>query len=211
MSYKINTGFIPTDHGNLETISFIPQNFESVMIVAHPHPMHGGNMNNKVVYTLANLAQQNGLYSIRFNFRGVGKSTGQYDNGIGEVHDFRRVINFVLKEIKPERIFLSGFSFGSRILMKILEEGFEPSGIIFAGLPIEFFKLMPLKTKMHSPVLLIQGENDEFTSESAATTFIEQSHFENVRLQIIPKCDHFFTGKIHELSFSVNGFLKQMI
>lgn len=211
MSYKIQTGFIPTDHGSLETISFIPQNFKSVMIVTHPHPLHGGNMNNKVVYTLANLAQQNGLYSIRFNFRGVGKSTGQYNDGVGEIHDLRTVINFVLKNIKPEKIYLSGFSFGSRIILKIMEEGFEPSGIIFAGLPIEFFKLASLKTKIHSPVLLIQGENDEFTSESAATNFIEQSHFQNVRLQIIPKCDHFFTGKIHELTFSVNEFFKQMI
>lgn len=181
------------------------------MIVAHPHPLHGGTMHNKVVFSIADQGVKSGWCTVRFNFRGVGKSTGKYDNLIGETEDLRTVIQYVLKTWQPEKIIVGGFSFGSRVTLKILEEGFLPNGVILCGLPVEFFKLQPLSTKIQCPSLFVLGDRDEFASVKSLQNLIDQSHFETTAtVKIIEHADHFLNGKMHVLKHHVEEFLEKI-
>nr|WP_080775280.1 alpha/beta fold hydrolase [Coxiella burnetii] len=88
-------------------------------IICHPHPLHGGTMNNKVLTTLAKALDELGLKTVRFNFRGVGKSQGRYDNGVGEVEDLKAVLRWVEHHWSQDDIWLAGFSFGAYISAKV--------------------------------------------------------------------------------------------
>src|SRR5262249_59084965 len=95
--YPAGNLFIPAPHGQLEAI-YRPSNemAERVALVLHPHPLHGGTMHNKVVFRAAKALQESGIETLRFNFRGVGKSTGEFDQGIGEVDHARIALDFLL-------------------------------------------------------------------------------------------------------------------
>lgn len=207
MPYKIINHLIPASHGHLEAVTFQTQNSDRVMVVTHPHPLYGGNLNNKVVYSLADEARKLGIYTVRFNFRGVGKSTGTYDNTIGEATDLKAVINWVLENTKAREIILGGFSFGSRVILRFLEDGFSPRAVVMAGMPVQYFKLESPSIKADFPILFIQGGNDEFTTPEATETFISESAFTAAETITLPGCDHYFNGHIHLLKQHVHFFL----
>lgn len=210
MAYKLSEFSVPASHGSLEAIAMIPNGWSSVAIVTHPHPQYGGSLHNKVAFCLADEARKAGLYSLRFNFRGVGKSTGQFDEGQGEVLDLSEVIHFVMNSLKPERIYLSGISFGARTILNLISEtGFDPDGLILAGLPIQYFHLTPMQIPVQAPTLFIQGEYDEFTNDHVLTQFIAQSQFHYPEKQIIPESDHLFTGKIHLFKDRIYRFMSE--
>ncbi|MBN8704440.1 MAG: alpha/beta hydrolase [Bacteroidetes bacterium] len=207
MPYKIINHLIPALHGHLEAVIFQTPLSERVMIVTHPHPLFGGNLHNKVVYSLADEARKLGIYAVRFNFRGVGKSTGIYDDTLGETTDLKAVIHWVIENTEAKEIILAGFSFGSRVILRLLEEGFLPKTVIMAGLPVQFFKLDPPVIKAEYPILFIQGESDEYTTPEATASFISKSGFSNREIITLSNCDHFFTGHIHLLKQHVHTFL----
>src|SRR5690348_488965 len=112
---KEATLILPGPVGDLDVIATNHEqanNTTPIAIVCHPHPLHGGTMNNKVVTTLARTFKDLGLRSVRFNFRGVGKSGGIYDHGVGECKDLIAVIDWVKKIFPQAPIWLAGFSFG---------------------------------------------------------------------------------------------------
>lgn len=209
MSYKIINHLIPASHGHLEAVTFQTPSSDRIMVVTHPHPLYGGNLNNKVVYSIADEARKLGIYTVRFNFRGVGKSTGTYDNTIGETTDLKAVIHWVIENTQAKEIILGGFSFGSRVILRLLEEGFVPKAVVMAGLPVQFFKLESPVIKADFPVLFIQGGNDEFTTPKATKDFISGSSFSAAETITIQGCDHFFNGQIHLLKKHVHAFLTQ--
>lgn len=208
MPYKIINHLIPVSHGHLEAVTFQTPQTERVMVVTHPHPLYGGNLHNKVAYSIADEARKLGIYTVRFNFRGVGKSTGTYDNTIGEANDLKAVIYWLLENTKANEIILGGFSFGSRVILRLLEDGFSPGAVVLAGLPVQFFKLESPSIKADFPILFIQGENDEFTTPEATQLFISKSAFTAVETITLTGCDHFFNGHIHLLKQHVQSFLK---
>lgn len=208
MSYTIKQISIPVSHGELEAIIMMPPQFNRVMIVAHPHPLHGGTMHNKIVFTLADTGVKENWCTVRFNFRGVGKSTGTYGNLTGEVEDLKTVINYVLKTWQPEKIVLSGFSFGSRVTVKILEEGFLPHGIILCGLPVNFFNLQPLTHRISVPILFVVGDKDKYVTINALKEFVELSTLNDVvSFKVVENADHFLNGKMHLLKQIISDFL----
>lgn len=211
MPYKIINHLIPALHGHLEAVTFQTPQSERVMIITHPHPLFGGNLHNKVVYSLADEARKLGIYSVRFNFRGVGKSTGIYDDTIGETTDLKAVIQWVIENTDAKEVFLGGFSFGSRVILRLLDDGFLPKAVIFAGLPVRFFKLDPPLIKAAYPVLFIQGALDEYTTPEATASFISESGFSNRESITLSDCDHFFNGHIHLLKQHVHTFLNTQI
>ncbi|HSC66336.1 MAG TPA: alpha/beta fold hydrolase, partial [Cellvibrio sp.] len=113
--------FIPGPSGQLEAIIHQGDNEghfagrELLVVICHPHPVHGGTMDNKVVTTLMRTYRDLGVHVLRFNFRGVGKSEGSFDNAIGEVDDLRAVIAWVDQQLPDTSLLLAGFSFGSSI------------------------------------------------------------------------------------------------
>src|ERR1051326_8510985 len=112
---------IPAPHGQLEAI-YRPEHAqaERVALVLHPHPQHGGTMHNKVVFRAARALQEAGYATLRFNFRGVGESTGTFDQGRGEADDARVALDYLLAEQPQAReVIVAGFSFGAWIGLRV--------------------------------------------------------------------------------------------
>ncbi|MGE3920931.1 MAG: alpha/beta hydrolase [Gammaproteobacteria bacterium] len=166
----INNDFFPTvdsnfviksPEGQLELAYTIPKvaSHKAIAVICHPHPVFGGTMGNKVVTTLARMFNKEGIPAIRFNFRGVGQSSGSYAEGIGEADDLRTVLNWV-KITKPDdAIYLAGFSFGSYIAARVSHE-YTIKQLISIAPPVNHFdfdSVIPPK----APWLIVQGTEDE--------------------------------------------------
>src|ERR1700678_2341818 len=137
MPRRIESLFIAGPAGRLEALLEEPEDGEPnhAVLVCHPHPQYGGTMHNKVVYRIARGLRRAGAVVLRFNYRGVNLSAGQYDNGIGETEDARAALA-VLRSRYPGLPFsLAGFSFGSRIILKLGCETPGVSHLIAAGFP----------------------------------------------------------------------------
>src|SRR5436190_4172836 len=107
--------FIPAPHGRLEAILKVPRDQpKGLALVLHPHPLGGGTMHNKVVFRAAAALHELGLLTLRINFRGVGESTGEHDEGHGERDDVRAALDYLVQEYPGMPVTLCGFSFGAR-------------------------------------------------------------------------------------------------
>lgn len=184
--------------GKLEALTSEPQsNAKNIIgIICHPHPLYGGTMHNKVVYTIARAFKDMGLRTIRFNFRGVGESSGSYADGMGEVDDLFSVLAWV-KQCRPEdEIWLAGFSFGSYIATRGAISP-EVKQLVSIAPPVESFnfKVLPMP---HCPWLIIQGENDEIVSPPAVYSWWADLD-PSPHLIRMPDAGHFFHGKLIEL------------
>lgn len=169
---------------------------EALGIVCHPHPLHGGNMNNKVVTTLAKTFQQLGLLTIRFNFRGVGKSEGQFANGEGELEDLLSVINWIRKQQGNHGIWLAGFSFGSYIAAKAATE-MPIKKLVTVAPPVQHFPMQDLPP-ITCPWILVQGDLDEIVPPHAVYTWAD-SRNPKPHIMRFSQAGHFFHGQLIEL------------
>lgn len=165
-------------------------------IVCHPHPLFGGTMHNKVVTTLTKTMQNLGVSTVRFNFRGVGKSEGQFDQGLGELYDLLAVVDWVLKERPDYDIWLAGFSFGAYIAAKAATQ-IPVSRLITVAPPVENFPMMNLPP-ITAPWILVQGEQDEVVSAQAVFAWAESRDPKPFILRF-PTAGHFFHGQLIEL------------
>lgn len=191
------TQFIIGPAGRQEVLISIPNSPQRVTcIICHPHPVHGGTMHNKVVYTLASAMDQLSIKSVRFNFRGVQKSEGEFDNGIGELEDLCHIVEWVKTEFPSDDIWLAGFSFGAGMAFKAHQQCAAKNLIVVAppvGQP--YFLDTP---EIRCPWLLVQGEQDEVIDPKKV--------FAWAKCQLIaPECilmaeaGHFFHGRLIEL------------
>ena len=164
-----------------------------VAVICHPHPQHGGTMDNKVVITLARSFLQIGLRTVRFNFRGVGASEGQWDEGRGEIDDALAVI---AAQVRPgERFLLGGFSFGAYVASEAaqrLPEGSKPERMVLVG-PSTQRQRMP---DVPPDTIVVHGEADEVVPLSA--TF-DWARPQNLPVIVVPGVGHFFHGQITHL------------
>src|SRR4051812_45958199 len=110
---------IPVSHGRLEGLWWSVENAKAGAIACHPHPVHGGTMHNHVTYRLAQAWRDGGVSCLRFNFRGVGRSTGAYDEGRGEIDDAQAAFSWVAEQAPNVPLYASGFSFGSRTALAL--------------------------------------------------------------------------------------------
>src|SRR5690349_24273205 len=119
--YPAGNLFIPVAHGQLEGILKEPRVVPNrgAALVLHPHPLGGGTMHNKVVFRAASALNDAGLITLRINFRGVGQSTGQHDEGRGERDDVRAALDYLAAKYPPLSITLCGFSFGARVGLEV--------------------------------------------------------------------------------------------
>src|SRR5438132_10175299 len=110
---------IPVGHGRLEGLHWTVPQPKAAAIVCHPHPLHGGTMHNHVTYRLAQAWRDAQVACLRFNFRGVGRSTGNHDEGKGEVDDAKAALDWLAAETPGVPLYASGFSFGSRAALTL--------------------------------------------------------------------------------------------
>ena len=164
-----------------------------VAIVAHPHPLFGGTMDNKVVQTLARAFVQCGCTVVRFNFRGVGASAGEHDAGVGEARDMLRVVD----QVAPEGpLAVAGFSFGSFVASHALAELCTHRTIdkvVFVGTAAQRFTVAPVHPDLHDKTLVVHGEQDDTVSFASV---MDWARPQSLPVTVVPGGGHFFHGQL---------------
>lgn len=198
---------IPISHGWLEAAIKEPDEApRGAAVFCHPHPLLGGTMNTKAVYRAAEGLVDAGLVALRFNFRGVGISTGSHDEGHGEKDDLRAVLDWLEARYPTLPLVVGGFSFGSMVGLSVGAEDERAVSLLGLGLPIEKAEYdYSFLARVEKPVLVIQGEDDQFGSGAAAAELLRpmRSHVTLVR---IAGADHFFVERLDELRETVRGY-----
>ena len=166
-------------------------------IVCHPHPLFGGTMHNKVVTTMTKVFQHFGLTSVRFNFRGVGQSEGEYDRGNGELEDLMAVIDWVLDQRINQDIWLAGFSFGAYVALRAAIVRKEVKKLVTIAPPVENFPILELPP-VTIPWILVQGEKDDVVVPEKVLAWAESREPKPVIIRF-PEAGHFFHGQLQEL------------
>jgi len=187
---------IPGPVGELEILMNCPKQAASLpmpyAIICHPHPLYGGSMMNKVVYIMANTFNALNAGSVRFNFRGVGKSQGQFDQGNGESEDLLAVTHWLRQEYVPTEVWLAGFSFGGYIAARA-HRAVGANRLLLVAPAIELgLQLSEI------PTLVIQGQKDEVISPETVANWIASQSYPP-RFEKLPAADHFFHGQLNEL------------
>lgn len=164
-----------------------------VAVLAHPHPLFGGTMHNKVVQTLARACVQAGWRAVRFNFRGVGASAGVYDEGRAETDDLLAVI----EQVAPgEALVLGGFSFGSFVTSQALQRlagRREPAAVLLVGTAAARFAVAPVDAALHPRTLVVHGEQDDTVPLAAV---LDWARPQALPVTVVPGCEHFFHGQL---------------
>jgi alpha/beta superfamily hydrolase len=184
--------------GTLEVAFNVPQGaLRGIALIAHPHPLQGGTLDNKVVQTLAKTFAALGYASVRFNFRGVGQSEGQFDDGIGETDDALAALAAAKLEFGELPVALAGFSFGSyvqtRVAHAITAERLVLIGPAVKRFPIE---VVPPDT------IVIHGEEDDVV---ALADVLAWARPQQLPVMVFPGCGHFFHGRLPQLQRVITG------
>lgn len=174
-------------------------------VVCHPHPLYGGEMNNNVVTALVQAFQQAGMATVRFNFRGVGRSGGSHDQGNGEVEDVKAAVTYLLSRQAVSTVIVAGYSFGSMVGLRAGAADDRVHKLIGVALPMGFgdpsFLLSSPK-----PKLLISGDNDSYCPLPALNEFFAKL-VEPKALVTVNGADHFFWGQEGDVAKAAMAFL----
>lgn len=162
-------------------------------IIAHPHPLHGGTLTNKVVQTLARAAVLAGMVAVRFNFRGVGRSEGQYDEGRGELDDLLAVVE---SEAHTGPLAMAGFSFGSFVTSQAVQRlhpSREVQSLVLVGAAVSRFGVPPVAEELRPRTLVVHGEMDDTVPLSAV---MDWARPQSLPVLVVPAGGHFFHGQL---------------
>ena len=204
--------FVPASHGQLEAILKEPANdVRGVALVCHPHPLGQGTMHNKVVYRAAAGLIEAGLVALRFNFRGVGDSTGEHDDGNGEKNDVKDALDYLTENYPNQPITLAGFSFGSRVGAEVALDDERIVRLVSIGTPVDKYDFSFLK-QCRKPILFVHGDTDEFGSIESLNSLVAQvAENTATRLVVFENCGHFFDKHLEELKNTIRDWtLEQM-
>ncbi len=202
---------IPAPSGHLEGI--LKPGEESsqanyVGLVCHPHPLYGGTMHNKVVFKTAQTLQTLGIPTLRFNFRGVGHSTGTYDEGRGEMDDVRYALEFLSRRYPGVPALIAGFSFGSWVGLRVAVADDRVQAMIGLGVPARSFDGNTLQD-CHKPKLFIHGSEDDTAPYAQAKQWFEQVPAPKSMI-LIQGADHFFQNHLEELRRIIIEFIHSL-
>jgi hypothetical protein len=183
-------------------------------IVLHPHPQGGGTMNHPITLALYNMFVKRGFATLRFNFRGVGRSEGEFDNGVGELSDAASALDW-LQAMNPESsgTWVAGFSFGALIGMQLLMRRPEVKGFLSVAPPANLYDFGFL-APCPSSGLIIQGMDDEVVTEPAVLKLVEklrtQRHI-TIDYETIPGANHFFESEMDQLMHAAETYLDRRL
>jgi alpha/beta superfamily hydrolase len=169
-------------------------------VVCHPHPLFGGTMDNKVVFTVARALQETGIPTLRFNFRGVGESAGVYDEGRGETADADAVAAWGEQRWRGRRLVVAGFSFGAYVAVRLAQKR-ATERLITVAPPVNLFDFSGLPAPT-CPWLIIQGDADDVVDPKSVFAWIGSLSVKP-RLTVLPGAGHFFHGRLRELREAV--------
>ncbi|MFQ5626154.1 MAG: alpha/beta hydrolase [Methyloligellaceae bacterium] len=188
----------------------VPAKNAPVAIILHPHPQFGGTMNNQIVYQLYYTFVRRNFSVLRFNFRGVGRSQGLFDNGAGELSDAASALDW-MQGYNPESKFcwIAGVSFGSWISMQLLMRRPEIAGFISVAPPANLYDFSFL-APCPSSGLMINGSEDRVVSTEAVAALVERLKTQKgviIDHQVVPKANHFFENHVDELMHQIDAYL----
>ncbi|HOB01438.1 MAG TPA: alpha/beta hydrolase [Casimicrobium huifangae] len=164
----------------------------ALALICHPHPVHGGTMDNKVVQTLAKAFLELGYATMRFNFRGVGKSAGSFDEGIGETEDAAAALAWARAQVSPSLpLIAAGFSFGCFVQSRLLPRS-QPQQLVLVGPAVSRFQL----AEVPKDTLVVHGEEDDVVPLDAVMTWARP---QGLPVTVFPGTGHFFHGRLTEL------------
>lgn len=203
MARRIESLLIDGPAGRLEALLEEPEEGEprEACLVCHPHPLFGGTMHNKVVYRIARGMRRAGAVVLRFNFRGVNRSEGEHAQGIGEVDDARAALAFLRERYPALPYSLAGFSFGSRVILKLGCELGDAVRLIAVGFPTRRSTFDYL-AHCRVPKFFVQSTNDEHGPRNEIEAVFEWVA-EPKRIAFIDAGDHFFAGALEELEEAI--------
>ena len=201
--------FINGPAGKLEALYCEQKNAKAIVLLCHPHPLYAGTMQNKVITTLQRTARDNNYSTLRFNFRGVGKSEGSYGDGKGEIADAMAAYEYIKNTEPTLPVIIMGFSFGACVaacLAKQLElQDTIIKQLVMIAPPLEMFAIEG-HTPSHCPLLIIQPEADEIVNPQTVYQW-EKSLTRARTLLTVPECSHFFHGKLNNLKELITPYL----
>lgn len=181
------------------------------VVVTHPHPLYGGNMNNPVVEKIVESFLEKGFSTLRFNFRGTGNSSGMFDNGVGESDDVRAALTF-LKDSGMDELYLAGYSFGARMNATVVSSGLSAAGEIkdhiMVSPPMGFMPFDDVGT-MPATGLILTGSRDDIAPADKIQAAIERWQIQP-RFEVIQGCDHFYSGCLKQLNQILLDYLAKI-
>jgi uncharacterized protein len=175
---------------------FVPGTSGPGVVIAHPHPLYGGSLDNNVVWAAARAFGARGWATLRFNFRGVGESQGTYGEGLAEVADVVAALEF-LRTRAPGPYYVAGYSFGAYVAGQALLQGLDAAGALLISPPIAFMDLAFLP-QVPRLTLVTAGDRDELCPLAELRRLLAAAPAP-VELAVIPGADHFYGGREEEL------------
>ncbi len=202
---------IPAPHGRLEGLLRLPEEGEDAprlaSVVCHPHPLYGGTMHNKTVFRLATALNDVGIPTLRFNFRGVGLSTGSYDEGRGEQDDVRSALDELDRRFPGVALGVAGFSFGAWTGLRVACAEERVKQIVGVGVPVASLPVDQM-ANCAKPKLIVQGALDQYGPEVELRAWFAGAA-EPKHLEIIPGADHFLTEHLDALEQAIVRYFRQ--
>jgi uncharacterized protein len=202
---------IPSPEGfTLEGGLSAPSGSTLGVVVCHPHPRYGGDMDSHVVVTAAEASRRHGLATLRFNFRGVGASGGAWDEGHGEQADVRAAIAYLREQLQPpRRVALAGYSFGAAMAAMVAAGGESLSGLALIAPPLAAPSWRsPGRLGAVGPVVVVAGDRDAYCPHDALTAL--EGALPEARVTVIPHADHFFGGASDALADAIEGWARTL-
>ena len=200
---------IPGPAGGLQALVEAPQAGEIAhfAVVCHPHPLYGGTLVNKVVYTLARAFQELGAATIRFNFRGVGASEGTYDHGAGETEDALAAVAYGRQRWPNASLWIAGFSFGGAIAIRAARQA-RPERLIAVAPGVTLLDVGSVSPK--GPWLIVQGDADDVIEPRYVLDWAGKLA-PAPEVSVLAGAGHFFHGRLHELKQVVLAFMQRAV
>ena len=188
-----------------------PEPTAPIALMLHPHPQHGGTMNNKVVYALYQTFVARGFSTMRFNFRGVGRSQGTYSGGEGELSDAATALDW-LQTYNPNAKYcwIAGFSFGAWIAFQLLMRRPEIDAFVAVAPPANMFDFSFLAPCPVSGLIVHGSENDIVPEQSASKLASKLAHQRDITVdfQLVRGADHFFKNELDEVGQRVESYVR---
>lgn len=202
-------GVIDGADGDIECLVATPRAaLRGIAVVCHPHPLFGGEMSNKVVYTLASIALKQGMVAARFNFRGVGKSQGTHDAARGETDDCLRVVEWLRAQAPGLPLLLAGFSFGAFVSLNAAARA-RPAALVSIAPPFgRYFDGAPNPAHPGCPWIAVHSRDDDVVAYDE-TTSILRGYSPAPELISVDGAGHFFHGRLADLQDAVIPFLER--
>ncbi len=209
---SIRSFFLDGPAGRLEaTLNVGLPSARCAAVVAHPHPLYGGTMHNKVVFHAMKALNSFGFPVLRFNFRGAGASAGKHDDGRGEVDDVRAALDWLHSEFGLPLLFC-GFSFGAAVGVQAACPDGRVRALILLGTPIGAegrSYSYELLGECRKPKLFVSGDRDQYAPEPALRAVFD-SAAEPKRIVIVSQADHFFAGHLDEMSAAIRQWVDEI-